>query len=219
MKQLPSGFWVPGEIYGNSFFKGITKRGLPSYCEPEVKACLAFLDPSRRSFAIDGGAYVGTWSMHLIQHFKHVLAFEPIEQNVSCYKKNMEFIQRPKRHSWEIETTALSETSGTGVLLDIGKEYGHRFDTYGRHQVINTLPTLTRSLDSYGVQALDLLKLDVEGHECWVLQGASSTLLKFKPVVIIEEKLDPKKRATKLLLDLGMRNVWRSRKHDYLFAW
>jgi antitoxin component HigA of HigAB toxin-antitoxin module len=73
-------------------------------------------------------------------------------------------------------------------------------------------------LDQYELPALDLLKLDVEGHEYEALQGAVHSIKKFKPVVIIEEKLDVEKRASAFLEKLGMRCVWH-KKHDYLFTW
>ncbi len=41
-------------------------------------------------------------------------------------------------------------------------------------------------LDSLGLPLPDVIKLDVEGHELGVLQGAEATLLKAKPAIIFE---------------------------------
>lgn len=213
-----NGFWVPGKAFGKPFFDTLTKRGLPIHCDANVKACLEALGPRRRTLAVDGGAYVGVWSIHLIQHFSKVIAFEPIAGNVECYKKNIPRWVRKSR-SWSIENLALSDNARLDSMTTTRKPYTHRFLPIPPDTPAETLiPVTTATLDSYDLPALDLLKLDVEGHEYEALQGALSSIQKFKPVIIIEEKLDKEKRATKLLLDLGMRNIAR-KKHDYIFAW
>lgn len=43
-----------------------------------------------------------------------------------------------------------------------------------------------RTLDSYGFQHVDLIKIDVEGQEDAVLRGATQTINKCQPIVIVE---------------------------------
>ncbi len=215
---LECGWWVPHGAYGKPFFDKFTRSGLPAHCEPHVRACLQQLGSKRRNVAVDGGAYVGIWSAHLVQHFKRVIAFEPMPVNVELYKRNIEDGRVPKGHHVQIEELALSNNERVALISDIGKPYGHRFVLPGDATPKDLIPISTVALDQYSFEALDLLKLDVEGHEFEALQGAENTIRKFKPVVIIEEKLDPEKRATHFLQRLGMRRVWSS-KHDHLFTW
>lgn len=213
-----NGFWVPNGAYGKLFFRDVGVDGLSAHCLEHIDACLNVLGPRRRSVAIDGGAYVGIWSMYLVRHFTTVLAFDPIQTNVDCYHKNVR-PRLPKGHNVTIEPRALSSGIQEDFIWNIGKPYGIRFplpDDMPNQE--DLLPIQTITIDSLDLPSLDLLKLDVEGHEYEALQGSLDSIQKFKPVVIIEEKLDPEKRATQLLEKLGMRCTWR-KKHDYLFTW
>jgi FkbM family methyltransferase len=219
VEQLLSGYWVPAGVYGKPFFDKLTKDGLPRHCEPHITAALEVLGPSRRTLAVDGGAYVGIWSVHLIQRFKTVVAFEPIADNAECYKRNLK-MRAPLEHTWRLEEAALSsQATHDAVMLDIGKPYGFRFGLDSDKQDTDKQVSVkTTTIDAQKLPALDLLKLDVEGHELEALEGSVETIMKYRPVVIIEEKLDPAKRATRLLRRLGMRSIWQQ-KHDYLFVW
>jgi hypothetical protein len=52
------------------------------------------------------------------------------------------------------------------------------------------LTVTTVTLDGFaagaGLTRLDLVKIDVEGHECAVLAGAADLLARFRPVIILE---------------------------------
>ena len=54
------------------------------------------------------------------------------------------------------------------------------------HRPISGVPM--RTLDSFGLQNVDYIKLDVEGFELFVLEGARETLLRCRPVVTVEQK-------------------------------
>jgi len=56
------------------------------------------------------------------------------------------------------------------------------------------------TLDSLALRRVDLLKIDVEGMECEVLEGAKRTIRQCLPVIIIEHlKTGPEKIASALL--------------------
>lgn len=48
------------------------------------------------------------------------------------------------------------------------------------------LPTPEMRIDSMGLPACDLIKIDVEGHEPQVLAGATETIAKYRPVILAE---------------------------------
>ncbi|AXQ69799.1 methyltransferase [Caulobacter phage CcrSC] len=48
-----------------------------------------------------------------------------------------------------------------------------------------TMPCHT--LDSFGLEDVDYLKIDVEGFELRVLRGAEATIERFRPVIVIEQ--------------------------------
>jgi len=49
-----------------------------------------------------------------------------------------------------------------------------------------TQPIEMKKLDSYGFEDVDIIKVDVEGSELWVLEGAIETIKKYHPLVQVE---------------------------------
>jgi len=211
MEKLPSGFWVPDGCYGKPYFRDTTPEGLSKHCEEHIAAVLKHLPQRSRGLAIDGGAYVGIWTQHLARHFSKVVAFEPITDNFVCLVKNVD-----KLENVVLVGGGLSDKDGEVQMTDLGKAYGYRIPLVDDPKT----PSVTahmHSLDSFD-WSVDFLKLDVEGNELPALQGAQKTIVKNKSVVLIEEKLNSRKEATRFLRKLGMRCIWRQ-KNDYLFVW
>ena len=65
-----------------------------------------------------------------------------------------------------------------------------------------------KTLDSYNFKTVDLIKIDVEGHEFRVLKGGENTIKKYSPIIIIEdngsdEKWGKETGAIDLLKEMG----------------
>ena len=76
-----------------------------------------------------------------------------------------------------------------------------------------------RTLDSYKLQNISLLKIDVEGAELGVLHGAISTIKNPKPVIMIELREDTKEQAYKILGSLGyelQQIIGELQDHNYI---
>lgn len=107
-----------------------------------------------------------------------VHAFEPEGVALTCLRRNMERYPNVKVHGvalgrWN-EPAALSYDG-----LNLGS--GHLTpDTSGLVDVVN--------LDAVAQDwpRLDFVKIDVEGYEPWVLEGAVETLSRLRPVLLIE---------------------------------
>jgi hypothetical protein len=54
-----------------------------------------------------------------------------------------------------------------------------------------------RTLDSFGFADIDLIKIDVDSHEGFLLQGAENFFKQNSPVVILEHKLSVQIRQHK----------------------
>jgi len=65
---------------------------------------------------------------------------------------------------------------------------------------------------------IDLIKIDVDGHEIPLLEGARETLARNTPVINIEMKRDKRpakvKRIEQILKDLGYRFVKRTKSDE-----
>jgi FkbM family methyltransferase len=86
-----------------------------------------------------------------------------------------------------------------------------------------TTPIIT--LDSLELPVVNYIKLDCEGFEYRVLQGAEQTLQRCRPIVVVEQKPhDAYKKeyaqlaAVALLTNLGM-SVMATVKDDWILGW
>ena len=92
-----------------------------------------------------------------------------------------------------IETVALSSSAGTGVMRIpyVGGAYGGSLGSLSDLAVPDEIVSSSydvelSTLDSYGFDDVAFIKIDVEGHEEAVLAGADDTLIRAKPVLLIE---------------------------------
>lgn len=131
--------------------------------------------------AIDGGAHVGTWSVALAARFKRVWAFEPVPQVFECLIRNV-FNKRLVNGEVVLVFGALGGATDCGMPVELpGASLGNYFAAY------KAGPIPSFPLDRLGL-APDFIKLDLEGSECWALEGMRETLARCKPVVLVEWK-------------------------------
>jgi len=81
------------------------------------------------------------------------------------------------------------------------------------------------TLDEFEFDRVDLFKIDCEGYELQVLEGATKTLNRCTPTVLVEQKPGNGTRygygdraALEFLQDLGARQV-AAVSGDYVFVW
>lgn len=159
--------------------------------EPELKALGALVRPG--SLAVDVGGNVGTYSYHLSRYAKAVLTFEPNPQ----FADRLEGLKLPRVR---VERAALSDRGGEARLRipDVGGREDQGMASLERGAVPDarlsreiTVPL--RRLDDYGLSDVGFIKIDVEGHEEGVLRGATATLARERPplLVEIEERHNP----------------------------
>ncbi|MCI0376471.1 MAG: FkbM family methyltransferase [Gemmataceae bacterium] len=178
MKQI-EGIWLPDEdTHFQTMFPQFPKvGGKATYQYDKVQACLAHC--LRRRVAVDVGAHVGLWSMILCDHFAKVIAFEPVF--AKHFRRNLEGKPNVLLHE-----VALSDRPGNVEMEIVGYNSGAthiaKSPTGGGKQI-----TAAR-LDDYRLDEVDLIKVDVEGWEYQVLRGAEETLLRNRPLVILEQK-------------------------------
>jgi len=150
---------------------------------------------------IDVGAWWGPWSLWWHDKAQHLEIFEPNKQILPKLKNNIKDFTNCTLHE-----TALGDVKGN-VSMECTDHTGtyHIKDTSG--------PISLNTLDSYNFSCVDIIKIDAEGYEIPVLQGATNTIIKNKPWIQIEgNKSGERYGRTKLdiknfLLNLGMKRV------------
>lgn len=182
MKRLK--WWLRG--LGQTAFPRLTHAVLANrtwLLEPEV--ALIPLLSKRKGLAIDAGANKGVYFYHLARTYRRVCGFEPLPILAS-------YLSRAKPANADMISVALSNTAATAILrLPRGYNELGSLEDQTRTQWDTAVPIETHTietvtLDSFAFADVSLIKIDVEGHELAVLEGASRTLERWRPTIVIE---------------------------------
>ena len=167
----------------NSFWVFYLSHSQPTYLEEAGNGQQAQRDNGLKYVkswrnALDIGANVGEWARPLAKRFNKVICFEPNPNFRNCFKKN---IKDPNviLHPYGLSThshTAEQGINETHLNFVVG-------DTEPRDGDIQC-----RALDSFNFTDVDYIKIDVDGFEVPLLQGAEKTLTENNPVINIEMK-------------------------------
>ena len=246
------GIWFPEkEIH---FVEMVDKvplvNGKGVYQYHKYRDCLKRFKQRRR--VIDIGAHIGFWSMHMRKDFQQVESFEPVPLHRYCFLANV-FEEEPGAHgtsfleaiihdeNCNLYPYALAEKEKTvsictpnpeetgdtwvrdeGLDLDRVNKYKD-WDSVTDENVAENVPAYP--LDSFNFENVDMIKIDCEGYEFFILQGAKETLLKWKPLVIVEQKPTlalkyhlEETQAVTYLKSLGAK-FRRNMSNDFIMSW
>jgi len=128
--------------------------------------------PKSNDVILDVGASYGDTSIWYAKKFgAKVYAFEPLEDIYKILLKNIEL------NKLDIKAYNIAVGNGKIISANINKN----MLTIGNVKSIET-----RTLDSFNFDKVDFIKIDVEGFELFVLDGARETIGKFHPKIILE---------------------------------
>ena len=176
------GMWLPeGEAHFQHWMEknGEIVDGRGTYQIAKWRACLPWIKNWR--VAIDCGCHIGFWSFQMLPKFRWLHAFEPVEQYRDCWLTNCGTVF----DNWDLYVYALG--SKAGRISMVIPPLGGGIDSGGTH-VGEGSDVEMRTLDSFGFENVDFVKIDCEGYEHRVIEGARETLLRCKPCVIVEQK-------------------------------
>jgi FkbM family methyltransferase len=109
-----------------------------------------------------------------VHDFEYVYAFEAEPEHAQCLRAN---VTEPNITITEV---ALSSEPGT-------VNFSKSIHNSGMSHVSETGTAIEcEPLDRWKIRDVDLIKIDVEGHELSVLQGAEHTILRNRPVLFME---------------------------------
>lgn len=155
--------------------------------EPFVVGSLgAFVRPG--DICVDVGANGGYLSLMMASFAGpegRVLSFEPQHEMVEKLRRNCD-LNPTLAASIEIFPCGLGNTPGTMFISpDKGIGLGNAALSSTRTPA-TTHSVEVQKLDSFGLERVDCLKVDVEGMELAVLQGAEETITRCRPHLIVE---------------------------------
>lgn len=170
---------------GNSIIdKSIIKSGVWEFKTTELIRQFVKQD----YVVIDIGANIGyftTLFAKIVGENGKVYAFEPTNHYYSVLKENIlvnnftniEIFRKGvsnKNHELEICIDDSSATLHQPIIQDI------------KSKEIITLTTLDEFVMNQGIKKIDFIKIDIDGHEPFVIDGAINTIKKDKPIIILE---------------------------------
>lgn len=202
--------------YSNYIIRKIKKAGH----EPEIqwieKLC------SKKGITVDIGAACGQYTFLLAQHSKLCYAFEPREKQA----KELVFLASHSRTNIKVEQYALSDKEGEcEFYITEGAEGLSSLEPTTENSNYTQKKTIVRrkKLDDYRLENVSFIKIDVEGHEQSVIIGASETINRWKPVLMIEIEKRHNAKSYQIILKhlvaMGydgfflIENKWKKIKH------
>jgi FkbM family methyltransferase len=198
--------WVP-QSDARVFERYAEFEGLPDLDVSKVAKCVAL--SRRRGTALDIGAHVGAVSIYLSRKFQRVVALEAVPATFEFLRRNTAGIEN-------ISPLNIAAGPADGeVYLSHYPRHGQLSHVASDADVPKTErvgPIPARAIDSLQLPDLSFIKIDVEGYELPVLQGARRTLEQFRPLVLVEQNGNeelhfgrPRDEASTFLENLGMR--------------
>ena len=180
--------------------------------EAELRMLPFLVDPTR--IAVDAGANKGVYTYWLERLASHVHAFEP-------NPKMLRVLDASVGAKATVHHAALSDQAGQ-FALRIPKTGKGRYSNQGaslNHAKVGDsygeMMVKTQRLDDLDLGDIGFIKIDVEGHEMAVLDGARATIERCRPTLLIEMEQRHTKRPIeddiKRVTDLGYRMLWLHR--------
>ena len=176
--------------------------------EAEIHLLPFLVERGRTS--LDIGANKGVYTHLLAPLSHHVHAFEP---NPKIFR----ILARSLPANVEAHPVALSNEDGIAEVMVPARKggYSNQGATLSHAKPIGphkTFKAEMRRLDSYGFDDVGFIKVDVEGFEQQVLEGAEATLRRSRPTLLIEieekHRREPIERALAAVEALGYQGLF-----------
>lgn len=156
-----------------------------------VELLSAFVTPEK--IFVDGGAHIGTITIPLARKAARTIAYEADARTAEILRQNV----MRNGVSAEVRQKGIGAEAGRGEMLSV------REGNAGAHMLavgsgVVDIVTLDAELERF-----DVLKLDVEGMELSVLQGAKRILGEARPVILFEVNLSQLRAHGTMLRALG----------------
>lgn len=145
---------------------------------------------------IDIGANVGSNTIEYCTWGIEVHSFEPCSELYDCLVHNIELNVKPDMNISMYRGTSLYTGNVHTYNIGLGNSNTIKFlqnhlDNKGCNYVMDGPSSYSekielRTLDSYQFTNVDVIKIDAEGYELYILQGAIETIKRDKPIIQTE---------------------------------
>ena len=163
-------------VFYNSINQG---RSEPYLRELDVVKKYLSMYPDRNNTFIDVGGHIGTTSFPYGRLFKNVIAYEPNIDSYSFFLENLQL--NNSNHINVYNKGVYNKTTFCKVIPHEGGNSG----CFYIEESNEGIPVVR--LDDEGIEnRVDFLKIDTEGSELYVLEGAIELIKRDKPLINME---------------------------------
>lgn len=207
MRLMHNGWYVPDTDKNiTRLLENDTDKANPSY-EGKYRDIILEHLPNKRTF-VDVGANVGIWSFPFVGKFNKIVGYEPSKQNIECLKANV-------GETIEIRTKAVANFTGEADFHQAEKNCGDGKLCRPGVNASYIVPVV--ELSNEELTDVDLIKVDVQGWEYEVLEGAVNLIKQQNPWVVYEINEDVDK-CCELMESLGYEMIMAKSKRVMLWA-
>ena len=154
------------------------------------------VNPATQPVIIDVGANIGAMSLRFAEQFKAtVYSFEPTHYAFGKFRRNLELNPELAKRIHPIQSFLSDKNEENPELVAYsswridGKSFSETHPLHGGSAMETTnIPSyrLDDWVTANGIDKVDLIKIDTDGHEFEVLSGAREMLARFRPNIIFE---------------------------------
>tara|TARA_B100000902_G_C27132025_1_gene824128 strand:- start:164 stop:823 length:660 start_codon:yes stop_codon:yes gene_type:complete len=214
--QKFNGWYIPD--YDTHYTEYLTSKGFEYQKEPRDHA---FTQTKKFRTALDIGGNIGFWSKNMCERFKTVEIFEPDASNVECLRSNLE-----GHNNYNLHQIGLGNKNTQKQFYKSHVSSGaHTFNPAHIPAGGITKSVLEiKTLDSFNLTDVDFIKIDTQGSELEILEGAKQTLTENKCVLNVEieqknpEQVKAGRPIFELMESLGYIKLVRFKRDEVLFA-
>ncbi len=158
------------------FMEGAYEKHLVDFLKPHVNGKIFF----------DVGANVGSYTLSLARSAARIYAFEASPSNAEILRS---FVAPSGLNTIEVINNAVSSQAGNSIQIYSSPDTGGNnstFHDFGEGGETVSTVTLDQFVAEHSIDRVGVIKVDVEGAELAVFQGAREVLRTGRPVLLVE---------------------------------